>query len=278
MSPAQVLATSVGKTLADRTLLRSVDVAVEGGLVMVLGPNGAGKSTLLRLLATVMHPDHGDLLIDGLDPRHETDRVEIRRRVGYLPQEPEFHPSARVFDLLDYLAVLKGIDHDRNRKRWIFWALDQVGLRDRAQDRIGDLSGGMRRRVGIAQALLGQPTLLVFDEPGAGLDPDERIRLRELLAARRTNATIVVSTHMTDEAAFGDRIIVLSAGEVAFVGTPDQLREVAAGKCWVEQHRPAGAAAAWQQPDGTHRCVGQPPPGAHLVEPTLEDGYLLVRT
>ena len=201
MTAAQVLAHGVAKRFGARAALEGVDLRVQGGVIAVLGANGSGKTTLLRCLATVMLADSGSVLIDGLDPRREADRIEIRRRLGYLPQDAGLHRSARVFDVVDYLAVLKGHDDDRRRRRQVFSVLERVGLGDRAADAVSELSGGMRRRLGLAQALLGDPQLLVLDEPAAGLDPDERFRLREIIAERRHRTTIVVSTHLTDEAA-----------------------------------------------------------------------------
>lgn len=277
MTAAQLLATDLCKRFGDRRALDGVDLGAQGGLIAVLGPNGAGKTTLLRCLATVLHPDGGSLLIDGLDPRHESDRIEIRRRLGYQPQQFALSSSARVFDALDYIAVLKSIDDDRRRRQWVFHVLDLVGLRDRATDDVASLSGGMRQRLGLAQALIGQPSLLILDEPAAGLDPDERFRIRNLVAARRDDATIVVSTHLTDEAAVCDTIVVLDQGVLRFVGTPHALARVAFGRTWVQTDPPpASVRASWRQADGSHRCLGNDsaPPNARMVEPTLEDGYL----
>ncbi len=253
-------------------------MAVQSGLVAVLGPNGAGKTTLLRCLATVIQPSDGRILVDGLDPRNEAERIEIRRRLGYLPQELGGGAGAKAFDVLDYIAVLKGMRDDRLRRRAVFDSLDRVGLADRAGDRLHDLSAGMRRRLGVAQAILGSPTLLVLDEPAAGLDPDERFRLREIVAARRTNATTLISTHLTDEAAVCDSVMVLSGGSVRFVGTPQRLASVAQGRTWVQPELPPPTVrASWRLADGRYRCLGVAPPHAGLIEPTLEDGYLLIQ-
>jgi ABC-type multidrug transport system ATPase subunit len=273
----QVLAFGLGKDFDGRTALDSVDVALDGGLTAVLGPNGAGKSTLLRCLATVLEPDRGSLLIDGLDPVHEADRIEIRRRLGYLPQSHGLIGPNRVFDTLDYLAVLKDVTDERHRRHMVFDALERVGLAHRASDPLDALSGGMRQRIGLAQALLAAPALLVLDEPAAGLDPDERFRMREILAERRHRSTVVVSTHLTEEAAYCDTVIVLADGSVRFVGPPERLAATAAGRAWKQSEPPpASARASWLEADGRHRCLGDPPPDAELVAPTLEDGYLLL--
>lgn len=278
MRPAEVLAFSVARRFGRTEALRGVDLALQGGLITLLGPNGSGKTTLLRCLATVTKPDDGSILIDGLDPRHESDRIEIRRRLGYQPQHPGMSPSSRVFDMLDYLAVLKGHDDQRARRHAVYRALDRVGLGDRANDKVADLSGGMRQRLALAQATYGSPSLLLLDEPAAGLDPDERFRLREIVAERRHDATVIVSTHLTDEAAVGDKVLVLLDGRLSYVGSPDSLARSAEGRTWVQDHEPAGVRASWRQADGRYRCLGRPPAEAELVPPTLEDGYLLLTT
>ncbi len=273
---SSVLAFGIQKSFGADPVLDGVDLSIQGGLTAVLGPNGAGKSTLLRCLATVLVPDAGSLLIDGLDPIHESDRIEIRRRLGYLPQQHGLVGTSRVFDTLDYLAVLKECGDERTRRHMIYDALDRVGLADRVGDSLADLSGGMRQRIGLAQALLAAPSLLVLDEPAAGLDPDERFRLREVIAERRNRSTVVLSTHLTDEVTHCDTVIVLDRRKVRFVGSPTQLADVARGRCWSQSDKPAGARASWLLADGSHRCLGDPPSGAELVEPTVEDGYLLL--
>ena len=278
MSAAHVFTEAIGKSFGERTAITDVTLLAQGGITAVLGPNGCGKSTLLRCLATVMVPDTGSIRIDGLDPRRETERIEARRRLGYAPQECGFDPRIRVFDAVDYVAVLKGHRDTRRRRRSAFEVLDRVGLADRVGERVGDLSGGMRRRLVVAQALLGSPTILILDEPGAGLDPDERLRLREILAERRRTATVLLATHLTDEAAAADTVVVLGGGTVQFAGTPEQLAANAAGRVWLQAgFPPPGVRASWQTAGGRHRCLGHPPPGAELVEPTLEEGYLLVQ-
>jgi ABC-2 type transport system ATP-binding protein len=278
MTAAQLFVEHVAKRFAGNEALVDVTLFAQGGITALLGPNGSGKSTLLRCAATVMTPDSGTVRIDGLDPNREAELVEARRRLGYAPQDAGFDMRTRVFDAIDHLAVLKGVGADRRRRRAVFEALDRVGLSDRIVDRVGDLSGGMRRRLVLAQALLGGPTLLILDEPGAGLDPDERLRLREILAERRRTTTVLVATHLTDEAASADTVVVLGSGTVRFAGTPAQLASHADGRVWVQSgFPPPGVRASWQQADGRHRCLGHPPTGADLVDPTLEEGYLLVQ-
>ncbi len=227
-----------------------------------------------------MTHDTGTLLIDGLDPRHESDRIEIRRRLGYLPQTTSFPQRASVFDVVDYLAVLKGFDDGRHRRQWVFHVLELVGLADRATDRVETLSEGLTRRLALAQAMLGQPALVILDEPAAGLDPDARIRIRDLVSERRGDSTVVLSTHLTDEAAVCDTIVVLDQGSVRFVGSPTDLASVAEGRTWIQTERPdVPVRASWRLHDGRYRCLGmapQPLPQHEPIRPTLEDGYLVL--
>ena len=279
MSPAQVLAFGLTKRFGSQQALDGVDVSLNGGLLTLLGPNGAGKSTLLRCIATIINPDEGTVLIDGLDPRHEADRIEARRRLGYLPQNPGLSASARVFDVVEYIAVLKEHTVERWRRAAVFDALERVGLADRPATKMRELSGGMRQRVALAQALLGDPPLLLLDEPAAGLDPDERFRLREIVSERRHRATVLQSTHLTDEAAVSDTILVMSAGRIVFAGPPARLANTAEGRTWLQADEPQSVRAYWRLANGWYRCLGnQRPPGSTPVAPTLEDGYLLLQT
>ena len=258
--------------------LDAVDLTLERGITGLLGPNGAGKTTLLSILATISEPDTGRVSVLGLDPRDGTERLEIRRRLGYLPQELRYHRHFTVTAFLDYVAILKEITDRRRRAEEVARVLAVTGLEDRARSRIRTLSGGMRRRLGIAQALLGGPELLILDEPTAGLDPEQRLRFRELLSGLPGDPAIVLSTHQADDiAAICPRVIVLLQGRVHFSGTPAGLAGTAAGRVWAADERDGRAHLSWRGGDGRWRHIGEHSlAGAELVTPTVEDGYLLL--
>jgi len=258
--------------------LDAVDLTLERGITGLLGPNGAGKTTLLSILATVSEPDAGRVSVLGLDPGDGAERVEIRRRLGYLPQELRYHRHFTVAAFLDYVAILKEITDRRRRVEEVARVLAVTGLEDRARSRIRALSGGMRQRLGIAQALLGGPELLILDEPTAGLDPEQRLRFRELLSDLPGDPAIVLSTHQADDiAAICPQVIVLLHGRVHFAGAPAGLAGTAAGRVWAADERDGRAHLSWRGGDGRWRHIGeQPPDGAELVTPTVEDGYLLL--
>ena len=247
------------------------------GVIGLLGPNGAGKSTLLRMIATVLAPDSGTLRVLGRDPRHAADRLEIRRRLGFLPQQPGLYLGFRVVDLVDYVAVLKEMSDRAERRAEVRRVLASVGLTEVMDRKIKTLSGGTRQRVGLAAALVGAPDLLVLDEPAAGLDPDERLRLRSVLSDAGSSGTAIVSTHQTSEvSAFCQRVLVMTQGRIRFSGTPDELTELAAGRVWADDHADPRALRSWIAPDGSVHNIGDPPTGAQVVPPTLDDGYLLL--
>ncbi|MDH3706785.1 MAG: ATP-binding cassette domain-containing protein [Acidimicrobiia bacterium] len=200
------------------------------GLTAVLGRNGSGKSTLARVLATVWPPDVGALLVDGQPVTEPEVRLDLRRRLGYVAQDNALPPRMRVAEYCDYVAVLKEIGPPRRRLQWTHWSLTQVGLVDRASDRIRTLSGGMQRRLAIAQSLLGSPEVLVLDEPDASLDPEHRHRVTAMMAARgRTSTTVVMTHHPEEVAAVADRVLVLEQGRVVFDGPPAELAQRGGG-------------------------------------------------
>lgn len=243
------------------------------GVTGLLGPNGAGKTTLIRTLATVLAADGGTLSILGRDP--VADRLEIRRRLGYLPQEPGYHRGFTVFEFIDYVAILKELVDRRARHDEVRRVIGEVGLGEVSGKKIRKLSGGMRRRVGIAQALLGEPELVLLDEPTAGLDPEQRLRFRDLISRIGESRTVILSTHQTEDvAALCGRVVVLKRGRVEFEGTPEELRALAEGRTWLSGER--AGVLSWRTGEGLFRNIGAAPDGARLVEPTIEDAYLLL--
>ena len=272
-----VLVKGVTKTFVRTRALAGADLVARHGVTGLVGPNGAGKTTLLRILATVLAPDAGTVRLLGRGPADADGRRAIRRRLGYLPQEPGYHRGFTVFEFVDYVAILKEMTNRRARHDEVRRAIAEVGLESVSGKRIRALSGGMRRRLGLAQALLGDPELLVLDEPTVGLDPEQRLRFRELVAGLGEDRTVLLSTHQTDDVMnLCHHVVVLHEGRVRFAGDPPALAEIAAGSVWRSPERVAGALASWRTGAGSYRNIGRPPEGAELLEPALEDGYLLL--
>lgn len=277
MNEATILCSGVTKNYGKTAALKGIDLSTTPGVTGLLGPNGAGKTTLLRIVATVMSCDSGTIEILGSDPTRAEGRLSIRRRLGYMPQEPGYHLGFSAFDFVDYVAILKEWSERRSRHEEVRRVLDLVGLSSVMHKKIRQLSGGMRRRVGIAQALLGSPELLVLDEPTAGLDPEQRLRFRELLGTQAQHSTVLLSTHQTDDvAALCQRVLVMLHGEIRFDGTPAGLAKLAEGHVWLDTNRDSLATIAWVTSSGEVRHLGDPPASAQLADPTIEDGYLLL--
>ncbi|HWC11959.1 MAG TPA: ATP-binding cassette domain-containing protein [Acidimicrobiales bacterium] len=276
MAPT-VTAEGLVKRYRSHTVLDDVDLQAGPGVTALLGPNGAGKTTLLRIVATVLRPDDGRVLVFGLEPGDGAQRREIRRHLGYQPQEPGFFQNFTVLAFLDYVAVLKELSGSDLRRREVRRVVDLVDLGAVVNAKIRKLSGGMRRRVALGQALLGEPQLLLLDEPTAGLDPEQRLRFREVVSRVAAEHTVLLSTHQTDDvAAVADRVVVLHEGRVRFQGTPPELANLAANRVWLADEREPSARLSWRTGTGRHRLLGEPPAGATLVNPTIEDGYLLL--
>jgi ABC-2 type transport system ATP-binding protein len=267
----------VTKSFRSTLALDDVTLSIGPGVTGLLGPNGAGKTTLLRIVATVLAPDRGELRVLGHDPGVTEGRLAIRRRLGYFPQEPGYYTNLSAFDFVDYIAILKEITDRPARHAEVARVLDLVGLTDVMHKRIRTLSGGMRRRVIVAQALLDDPGLLVLDEPTVGLDPEQRLRFRELVSSVAETHPVLLSTHQTaDVAALCRRVVVMDAGRVLFDGTAEAMIETARGRVWASDVPDPRARLSWRTGLGHHRLIGDPPPGAALAEPALEDAYLLL--
>jgi ABC-2 type transport system ATP-binding protein len=200
-----------------------VNLSTGPGVFGLLGPNGAGKTSLLRMMATVIAPTSGRLRLLGRDPGAHGPRREIRRSLGYLPQNMGYYPGFTVAEFVEYFALLKEMPPNRVPGA-VAAAIERVDLGDQARSKLRTLSGGMLRRAGIAQAIVNEPELLLFDEPTAGLDPEQRMAFRELLRGLGERATVVVSTHLVEDVgAACAEVALMHRGTIAFHGTPDEL-------------------------------------------------------
>jgi ABC-type multidrug transport system ATPase subunit len=264
--------------------LRGLDLELAPGVLGLLGPNGAGKSTLLRILATISKPTEGRVLWNGEDV---VERPEpLRTVLGYLPQDFGVYPNLDAREFLAYVAAAKGLPRVAARER-IEALLDLVNLRDEAKRPLGGFSGGMRQRVGIAQALLNDPRLLIVDEPTTGLDPEERVRFRNLLSDLAGERIVILSTHIVpDVESVATDLVAIDRGRLITHAAPERLLAGVEGRVWQwlvpsaelaavrERFRISGAL---RRSDGVEvRAVADSPPaaGARPVAPTLEDGYL----
>ncbi|MCT9932736.1 ABC transporter ATP-binding protein [Planotetraspora sp. A-T 1434] len=263
--------------------LAGLDLDVPTGMYGLLGSNGAGKTTLMRILAGILKPTSGTVRVGGHDITTPDGRLAVQRTLGYLPQDLGVYPDLTARRFLDYIALLKGLDSRPTRRRRIGELLEVVALTEHADRRLKGFSGGMLRRVGVAQALLADPRLLVVDEPTTGLDPEERIRLRTLLSQLAGDRTVLLSTHIVDDVAQTSRsVAVLAKGRLVFQGKVGELTALAGRRVWnvtTSGPPPASGRIVSALPDGAgtrYRVVAPEPPAPHAqpAEPTLEDGYL----
>jgi ABC-2 type transport system ATP-binding protein len=274
----------IAKVYADGLeALKGVSLRLDGGMFGLLGPNGAGKTTFLSILVLALEPTAGRRLYDGLDPAVRRERSEIRRSIGYLPQH--YHPLSQLTgrEYLLHCARLRQVPLRRSALRErVAELLSAVGLERAADRRSGEYSGGMQRRLGIAQALVHSPRLLVVDEPTAGLDPEERIRFRELVTGVAARTTVLLSTHIVEDVeATCPRLGVIAAGRLLFDGPPGELLRRAAGRLWrvgLDAPLPPGAVEVARRADprgGIERVVHHdgPLPGGTPRPPTLEESY-----
>lgn len=256
------------------------------GILGLLGPNGAGKSTLMRMLATMARPSEGQITWNGVDLA--TDPNALRATLGYLPQDFGVYPALSAREFLGFLAAVKGLSGAKARER-VEHCLSVVGLVDAADRRLGEYSGGMRQRVGIAQALLNDPALLIVDEPTVGLDPEERMRFRHLLTDLAGERLVILSTHIvSDVEASATSLAVMTKGELRFHGTPEQLIARAEGRVWewtiateqmAEVRKRFSLCGSLRRPEGIRVRVladARPDVDAVPVAPELEDAYTLL--
>ena len=266
--------------------LNGIDLQIGAGMFGLLGPNGAGKTTLMRMLAGIVNPSSGNLRVDGHDLTTQAGKQAVKSMLGYIPQELGMYPELSAAQFVDYMAILKGLDDPQARRQRVEQALEMVGLSQESGRKIKGYSGGMKRRVGIAQALVNDPKLLIVDEPTAGLDPEERIRFRNLLVRLAAERTIILSTHIVEDIGQTCRdMAVLARGQIVFRGSPVDLIEAANGHVWTF------TTSHLEKPDGNltvvsmvhlaegiqYRLVGHSVagyPAAEAVQPGLEDGYV----
>jgi ABC-type multidrug transport system ATPase subunit len=211
--------------------LHDVTLSIPTGMFGLIGPNGAGKSTLMRTIATLQEPDSGSVTLNGLDVLRE--KEEVRKILGYLPQEFGVYPRISAEAMLDHLAVLKGIVDRGARQRAVDRLLHQTNLHDVRKKKLGTFSGGMKQRFGIAQALLGDPRLIIVDEPTAGLDPEERLRFLNLLSAIGENIVVILSTHIVEDVSdLCQEMAIISEGRLLLTGRPQEAMRELEGKVW----------------------------------------------
>jgi ABC-2 type transport system ATP-binding protein len=264
--------------------LKDVTLSIGPGMFGLLGPNGAGKSTLMRTLATLQEPDSGSIEFDGLDVLRKKD--ETRRRLGYLPQEFGVYPKVSAEAMLDHLAVLKGLHRKSERRDVVATLLKRTNLYEVRQQSLSSFSGGMKQRFGIAQALLGNPKLIIVDEPTAGLDPGERVRFHNLLSEIGEDRVVILSTHIVEDVSdLCSQMAILAGGQLQLTGEPAQAIQKLQGKVW-RRNVPRAELAAYQQRMAvisTRLVAGKtvihvladaaPDASFEAVAPTLEDVY-----
>ncbi len=259
--------------------LRGVSLDIGAGMFGLLGPNGAGKTTLMRVIAGLLRPSSGSVRVLGEDITTQHGKLAVKRQLGYLPQELGLYPNLTGREFLDYIGVLKGISDKHERARQVTEVLELVRLTDEAVRRLKTYSGGMKRRIGIAQALLGYPKLLIVDEPTAGLDPEERVRFRNMLADIATRSTVILSTHVIEDISHScNDLAIIREGRVLFRGKPSDLIGQARGQVYsmiTTGERPSGdltVVSTLQLQTGVqYRVIGIPDEryAAQSVEPSL---------
>lgn len=264
--------------------LSEINLSIPGGMFGLLGPNGAGKTTLMRIISTLLPLSSGTVQVGPYDVTHQPQ--EIRQRLGYIPQSFGFYKNLTAVEMLDYIAVMKNLP-ERGRREVIATVIDEMNFKDTARRKIGTYSGGMIQRLGIAQALLGDPQIIIVDEPTAGLDPEERVRFRNLFAGLAEKRTVVLSTHIVgDIEASCSALAVIYQGKLIFCGPPERMAQRAQGQVWsmtispnefpdfANRYQVISSRQADQHLVVRLLSEQQPSTDAVLTEPGLEDGYL----
>jgi ABC-2 type transport system ATP-binding protein len=228
----QLIISNVSKTYPNGLkALNDINLTIDKGMFGLLGPNGAGKSTLMRTIAALQDPDSGSIKLGNIDVLQQ--KTELRKTLGYLPQDFGFYPKVSAQRLLSHFAILKGITHKGERKEIVDALLQQTNLYEARKRNVSDYSGGMRQRFGIAQALLGNPKLVIVDEPTAGLDPMERNRFHNLLSEIGEQIIVILSTHIVDDVKnLCRRMVVMNKGTIMLEGTPAEALDTVRGKIW----------------------------------------------
>jgi ABC-type multidrug transport system ATPase subunit len=263
--------------------LNNVNLEIPKGLFGLLGPNGAGKSSLMRTISTLQEADCGQITFDGIDVF--ADPQAIRQRLGYLPQDFGVYPRISAAELLDHMAILKGLNNKAQRQEAVDGLLAHTNLYQHRKKAVSGFSGGMRQRFGIAQALLGDPDLLVVDEPTAGLDPEERNRFHNLLVSLGEEKVVILSTHIVDDVAeLCPNMAVLASGQILLQGSPVQLTEGLRGQIWrktvsqqeaveIEQSQQVISKRLFAGQTIVHVMAEDAPQGFDLAPANLEDVY-----
>lgn len=267
----------------------NLSIKIENGVFGLLGQNGAGKTTLMRIITTLLAPTKGSVELNGITLT-KSNEAEIRKQIGYLPQEFGFYPNLTVHECLDYIGLLNKIEA-KKRKVAIASILEKVNLQDQKNKKFKDLSGGMKRRVGLAQAMINDPKILVIDEPTTGLDPEERVRIRNMIADFSVNKTVIFSTHIIEDIASTSKNLgILEKGKLLYSGTTKELIENARGKIWsvelsdrqeLEEIRKKHFVISnvYVSDYIQARIISEERPykDAKIVEANIEDAYMYVR-
>ncbi|WP_430507725.1 ABC transporter ATP-binding protein [Rossellomorea marisflavi] len=276
---------NLSKLYTNKTAINDLSINLKPGITGLLGPNGAGKSTFMKILAGIEQPSGGTVIWNGASLEEQINRY--RKVLGYLPQDFGVYPNLTPIEFLQYIAALKGLDHRSSKKR-IEGLLEQLNLHQDRKRPIGGFSGGMKQRVGIAQALLNDPSILIVDEPTVGLDPHERMKFRDIIQSLSEDRIVILSTHIvSDVESISDNIAILANGSLEAFKSPQFIIQSLEGKVWSgvipsdsyqDYHRNYKISSSVQRSNGLHLRIlsdQRPFPEANLVSANLEDAYLL---